>query len=122
MSTFNQIVQVSQATTSAPQVMCSLPTTGAGSQYQDIKRIIYWTIELDGSLIATAALVVAVQTYNLAKLGYFAPSTPAWNAISIAVGTKQVLTYTGPLAGIQIFISTFGTSTGTFFAQILGSS
>lgn len=82
----------------------------------------FWTIDLDGSLIATAALVVAIQTFNVAKGTYVAPSTPAWNAISIAVGTKQLFSWTGPLVGIQINIATFGTSTGTFYAQITGVS
>lgn len=123
MSTFNEQVQIAQQAT-APGLLCVLPTTAAGSQYQDIKRIIYWSIELDGSSIATAALTVAVQTFCLG-LGagtWAAPSTPAWNAISIAVGTKQMLNWTGPLAGIRINIATFGTSTGTFACHILGLS
>lgn len=121
MSTFSQIVQSSGQLT-APGTICVLPTTALGSSAQDVKRIIYWTVELDAELIATAALVVAIQTLNLAKGTYFAPTVPAWNAISLAVGSKQLFNYAGPLAGIQINVATFGTSTGTLYAHILGVS
>lgn len=119
MSVLSVLAQASGSLT-APGTICTLPTTGTGSSFPDVRRAVYWTIELDAEDIGTAAIVVAVQTFNINKNAYFAPTTPAWNAVSVTNATKTILTYTGPLIGIQVVNTTFGTSTGTFRAHILG--
>jgi hypothetical protein len=121
MAIYSILAQASGSLT-APGTICTLPTTAAGSLYQlpQILRATYWTIELDAEDIGVAAIVVLVQTFNINKGAYFAPTTPAWNAISVTNATKQMLSWTGPLYGIQVNIATFGTSTGTFRAHILG--
>ncbi|PYX53918.1 MAG: hypothetical protein DMG76_23745 [Acidobacteria bacterium] len=121
MAIYSILAQASGSLT-APGTICTLPTTAVGSVYQQvhISRATFWTIELDGEDIGTAALIVAVQTFNINKGAYFAPTVPAWNAISVTNATKQMLAWTGPLYGIQVNVASFGTSTGTFRAHILG--
>jgi len=115
---YSVVAQIAGSLTAAGTI-CTLPVVGSGTTYQNIRQACFWTFELDAEDVGTAAIVVAIQTYNLNKAAYFAPSTPAWNAISVTNATKQIISYTGPLAGAQIVIASFGTSTGTFRGHII---
>ena len=84
----------------------------------------YYTVLLDASALATSTITVAIQVLDVGNSTYVTPSGIGnpnnANPITVTNGTVPALVQIpGPLPGIQINVTSFGTATGTFRVVIV---
>ena len=116
-------MQKASASATAAGVFLTLPSATFTNFL--VEYISYWTIVIDTLAgAATGTPTVAALILNPGTTTYVTPTkvngaTQAWSVVT-AANDVLIWTYTGPLIGVQLSITTWTTPGGTVWGYIFG--
>ena len=104
------VMPYAQGNSTTATVTCTLQVSGANG----------YAVILDGTLVATSTITVAVQVWDPIQGAWITPVTigGVTQPITLTNATAQVVNIPGSFPGIRVNVTSFGTATGTFYAYI----